>query len=309
MKKFAFHFSLLTRHLSLVICHSSLLALRLSLFSFRSSIFDPRSSILYLFSLVLMTTGAAAQTLSSNTRPDILAEIGIEQRLNEQLPLDIAFRDESGQPVQLQNYFGEKPVVLALVYYECPMLCSMILNGLLKSINALSFDVGKEFDILTVSFDPSETPSLAASKKSSYIQKYGRAGAETGWHFLTGDEAAIQQLTEAVGFKYKKDPQSGQFVHASGIMVVTPDGRLSRYFYGVEYSSRDLRLGLVEASENKIGSPVDQLLLYCYHYDPETGKYGVVIMNVIRAAGIATVLTLGSFMFVMFRRERKTKRG
>ena len=265
------------------------------------------SSILYLLSSSMLVHDLAAQSISSNVKPDILDQIGIEQRLNESIPLDLTFRDESGQSVQLQKYFGEKPVVLALVYYECPMLCSMVLNGLLKSINALSFEAGNEFDILTVSFDPTETPTLAAGKKTSYLSKYARAGAETGWHFLTGDQESIKKVTEAVGFKYTRDPLTGQFVHASGIMVLTPTGKLSKYFYGVEYSSRDLKLGLMEAATNKIGSPVDQLLLYCYHYDPTTGKYGVAIMNVIRVAGIATVLVLGSFMLLMLRRDRKNR--
>ena len=281
--------------------HLSFCALRFALRVFLSS-------ILYLLSSSMLAHDLAAQSISSNVKPDILDQIGIEQRLNESIPLNLTFRDERGESVQLQKYFDQKPVVLALVYYECPMLCSMVLNGLLKSINALSFDAGKEFDILTVSFDPTETPSLAAGKKTSYLSKYARPGAGSGWHFLTGDQKSIKKLTEAVGFKYAKDPMTGQFVHASGIMVLTPTGKLSKYFYGVEYSSRDLKLGLMEASNNQIGTPVDQLLLYCYHYDPTTGKYGVAIMNVIRVAGIATVLALGSFMLVMLRRDRVAKR-
>jgi protein SCO1/2 len=255
-----------------------------------------------------LTNESAAQSISSNVKPDILNQIGIEQRLNESIPLDLTFLDESGESVKLQKYFVEKPVVLALVYYECPMLCSMVLNGLLKSINALSFDVGNEFDILTVSFDPAETSGLAAAKKTSYLSKYGRAGSENGWHFLTGEQESIKKLTEAVGFKYTKDPMTDEFVHASGIMVLTPGGKLSKYFYGVEYSSRDLKLGLMEAATEKIGTPVDQILLYCYHYDPTTGKYGVAIMNVIRVAGIATVLAICSFMLLMLRRDRVAKR-
>lgn len=281
---------------------------KIALHALRSTLYVLLFSIIYLLSSFLPTQDATAQSISSNVKPEILDQIGVEQRLDESIPLELTFRDERGETVQLQNYFGEKPVVLTLVYYECPMLCSMILNGLLKSINVLSFDVGKEFDILTVSFDPAETPALAAAKKTSYLSKYGRDGADNGWHFLTGDQESIKKLTEAVGFKYTKDPLTGQFVHASGIMVLTPTGKLSKYFYGVEYSSRDLKLGLMEAATNKIGSPVDQLLLYCYHYDPTTGKYGVVIMNVVRVAGIATVLTLASFMLIMLRRDRISKR-
>lgn len=249
----------------------------------------------------------SAQTLDSSTPPAAVEGIGIEQRLNEQIPLDLNFLDATGQRVQLRDYFGEKPVILSLVYYECPMLCSMILNGLLRSLHTLSFDVGDQFNIITVSFDPKETTKLAMGKKKSYLSKYGRRDAENGWHFLTGDESSIQQLTEAVGFNYKYDPETNQFVHASGIMVLTPQGRLSRYFYGVEYSPNDLKFGLMEAANDKIGSVVDQLLLYCYHYDPTTGKYGMVIMNVIRILGTATVLVLVAFMLVMFRRDRKAK--
>jgi len=262
----------------------------------------------FLISYILWFSGVVqAQGLNASAQPDILREIGIDQRLNEQVPLDLVFRDETGKLVRLGDYFGEKPVILSLVYYECPMLCTLVLNGLLKSLRALSFDVGKEFNVVTVSFNPGETPTLAAAKKAEYIQHYSRAGAAQGWHFLTGQEASIQQLAQAVGFRYVYDAQQNQFAHASGIMVLTPQGRLSHYFYGIEYSPRDIRLSLVQASANKIGSPVDQLLLYCYHYDPTTGKYGVIIMNVIRLAGLGTVLALGAFMVVMFRRDRKRK--
>jgi protein SCO1/2 len=189
------------------------------------------------------------------------------------------------------------------------MLCTLILNGLLRSLRALSFTAGREFIVLTVSFDPREGPELAAAKKRAYVRSYGRSEAERGWHFLTGEETAIRRLTEAVGFRYAFDAETGQFAHASGIMVLTPQGRVARYFYGIEYAPRDLRLGLVEAAQGKIGSPVDQLLLYCYHYDPKTGRYSMLIMNVLRLAGAATVLALGGFMLAMFRRERRKKRA
>jgi len=276
-----------------------------------SSIFYLRSSVFYpLFSILYLLAGAspvAAQISNASSKLEALEGISIEQKLNEQIPLDLNFLDATGQRVQLRDYFGEKPVILSLVYYECPMLCSMILNGLLRSLNILSFDVGDEFNIVTVSFDPKETTKLAMGKKKSYMSKYGRLDAEKGWHFLTGDESSIQQLTKAVGFNYKYDPETNQFVHASGIMVLTPEGKLSRYFYGVEYSAKDLKFGLMEAATNKIGSAVDQLLLYCYHYDPVTGKYGMVIMNVIRISGTATVLVLAAFMLAMFRRDRISK--
>jgi protein SCO1/2 len=246
-----------------------------------------------------------AQILDSNVPPPMLREIGIDQKLNARLPLELAFRDESGQLVPLQQYFGAKPVILAFVYYECPMLCTQVLNGLLESLKTLSFDAGKQFNVITVSFDPGETSALAAAKKNIYLKQYGRAGAEQGWHFLTGDTASIRQLTQAAGFRYKYDPVTDQFAHASGIMVITPAGKMARYFFGIEYAGRDLRLALVEASENKIGSLVDQVLLYCFHYDPSIGKYGLVIMNVLRLAGIATVVALATFMIVMFRRDRR----
>jgi protein SCO1/2 len=271
-------------------------------FALRPSLHTLRST---LFVLLVASLPLRAQILDSNAQPAILREVGIDQKLNAQLPLELMFRDESGQTVPLQQYFGAKPVILAFVYYECPMLCTQVLNGLLESLKTLSFDAGNQFNIITVSFDPGETSALAAAKKEIYLKQYGRAGAEQGWHFLTGDTASIRQLTQAAGFRYKYDPVTDQFAHASGIMIVTPEGKIARYFFGIEYAGRDLRLALVEASQNLIGSLVDQVLLYCFHYDPSIGKYGLVIMNVLRLAGIATVLMLGTFMIVMFRRDRK----
>jgi len=263
-------------------------------------------SVVTFFLFMLVDTGGS-QILSSSARPDALADVGIEQRLDEELPLDLVFRDEAGREVQIGDYFGDRPVILSLVYYECPMLCTMVLNGLVSSLADLDFDVGNEFEVVTVSFNPKDTPDLASRKKRTYLGKYGRDGAEDGWHFLTGEAGSIEALTEAVGFKYKFIPETGEFVHASSIMVLTPLGKLSKYFYGIDYPEFDLRLGLVEASDNKIGSPVDQILLYCYHYDPTTGKYGMVIMNVIRVAGTLTVLMLVGFMLLMFRRDRQRK--
>lgn len=236
---------------------------------------------------------------------EVIREIGFDQKLDAQVPLNLAFRDESGRPVQLKDYFGEKPVVLSLVYYDCPMLCTMVLNGQTKALRALKLDPNSEFTLVTVSFDPKETPQLAAEKKKVYIRQYNRAGAEQGWHFLTGDEESIRRLTDAVGFRYLYDPETKQFAHASGIIVLTPDGKVSRYFYGIEYSARDLRLGLIEASAGRIGTLADQVLLLCYHYDPATGKYGAVILGVIRVLGTATVVILVGFMLVMLRRERR----
>lgn len=233
----------------------------------------------------------------------LLENVGIDQRLGEQLPLELAFRDESGASVRLGDYFGKKPVVLALVYYSCPMLCNQVLNGLTSGLGVISFDIGKEFEVVTVSFDWREKSELARNKKENYIERYQRPGAAKGWHFLTGDRSEIEKLTEAVGFHYKYDPATNQFIHASGIMITTPEGKLARYFYGIEYAPKDLRLGLVEASNNKIGNPVDRLLLYCYHYDPSAGKYGAVAMNMLRLGGIITVLGVVA-MLLLLRRKR-----
>jgi protein SCO1/2 len=234
--------------------------------------------------------------------PKALSDVRIEQKLDQQLPLDLVFRDESGQQVKLGQYFGKKPVVLAFVYYDCPMLCTQVLNGMVTSFRVLPFQVGNEFDVVTVSFDPRESNTLAAAKKKvyvNYLPENMRANANNGWHFLTGDQANITQLTDAAGFHYRWDEETKQFAHASAIMVTTPQGKLSRYFYGIEYAPRDLRLGLIESSANKIGSRVDQLLLYCYHYDPATGKYGAAIMRVMRVAGVLTVLGILAMMLFL----------
>jgi protein SCO1/2 len=246
--------------------------------------------------------------VSSAELPKALEGVGIDQHLDEQLPLDAAFVDEHGAPVTVGDYFGEKPVVLALVYYECPMLCTLELNGLLRALRALPLEPGKDFEIVTVSFDAGETPELAAKKKQEYTGQYGREGGEAAWHFLSGSQESIDSLTRAVGFRYKYDEKTDLFRHASAIMVLTPEGRLSKYFYGIEYSARDLRLGLVEASAGNIGTAVDEILLYCFHYDPETGKYGVVVMNVLRLGGVATVVLLAGFIAVMLRRDRRRRR-
>lgn len=239
--------------------------------------------------------------------PTVGGDIRIDQRLDEQVPLDLTFRDETGASVQLADLVtGERPVILSLVYYECPMLCTQVLNGLLRTLRALSLDVGSDFDIVTVSIDPDETAELAQAKKQEYVSRYRRSGAAGGWHFLTGDAEAVEQLAEAVGFRYEYDEEEDLYVHASGIMVLTPKGRLARYFYGIEYSVKDLRLGLVEASQNRIGSPVDQMLLLCYQYDPATGKYGLAIINTVRVAGGATVAIMAFLIVGWVRRDRRT---
>lgn len=249
---------------------------------------------------------------TSNGLPKALQEIGIEQKLGENLPLDTEFKDENGQTVKLGDYFTRgKPVVLALVYYECPMLCNQVLNGLTGSLKGISFDVGQEFDVVAISFDAKENdkPELAKNKKTGYLERYGRPQTEKGWHFLTGTQSSIDKVTEATGFKYKWDDASNQFAHASAIMVATPDGKLSHYFYGIDYAPRDLKFGIMEASENKVGNPADKLLLYCFHYDPSTGKYGFAVLNVIRLCAVATLLGLGGMLFMLWRNGRKKKLG
>ena len=240
---------------------------------------------------------------SANVRPPGLKNVAIEQRLNAQIPLDAVFRDETGKAVKLGDYFGKKPVILSLVYYRCPMLCSELLAGLEGSMKALTFDVGKEFDVLTVSFDPKDTPEDATAKKASILKHYKRAGAAEGWHFLTGSQESITALTQAVGFGYDYDPQSGQFAHSTAIMVLTPQGKVAQYYYGVEFPPRDLRLGLVQASQNKIGTLADEVLLYCFHYDPQAGRYSAMINHILQLAGGLTILSIGTVLLVLFRRS------
>lgn len=240
-----------------------------------------------------------------DVRPKILQTVGIAQRIGERVPLDAIFQDEAGRAVRLGDYFRDKPVVLALAYYNCPMLCTQVLNGLLASLRAMSLDAGRDFEVVVVSFDPRDKPADAAAKKKPYVHEYGRPGAEAGWHFLSGSQGSIERLTKAVGFFYAFDEQLGQFAHASAIYVLTPEGRLARYFLGIEYAPRDVRLALVEASSGHLGSPLDQVLLYCYHYDPRVGRYGAVVLNVVRLGGIAAVLILGTFLAFMVRLERR----
>jgi len=260
--------------------------------------------------IVLLTTSAWGQAMSkgimsppANVRPPRLENVGIEQHLDAQIPADLTFRDETGSTVKLGDYFGKKPLILNLVYYNCTMLCGEALAGLTGAMRLLKFDVGKEFDVVTVSFDPRETPQIAATKKQDFVKRYGRGGAATGWHFLTGPAESVNALTKAVGFQYQYDPKINQFAHATAILVLTPEGRISRYFYGVDFPPKDLRMGLVEASQGKIGNAVDQVLLYCYHYDPATGKYGAIITNILRLAAAATILIVGGFLLIMLRLE------
>jgi protein SCO1 len=242
-------------------------------------------------------------------RPELLKEVGIDQKLNDSVPLDLMFRDERGNAVELAKYFGSKPVILTLVYYDCPMLCTQVLNGLDRSLKGIPLDLGSDFNVVTVSIDPTEKPVLAEAKQAVYTGMYGRPGAKEGWHFLTGNEPEIKQLANAVGFRYAYDADSKQYAHASAIMILTPEGKISRYLYGIQYPERDLRLGLVDASEGKIGSPVDQILLFCYHYDPQTGKYGLFVSRLIKLGGLLTVLIGGFFLILLFRGEHYSLPG
>jgi protein SCO1 len=253
-----------------------------------------------------MVAAAQQMGIPATAVPMMVQGVGIDQNLNAQIPLELKFKDETGQVVRLGQYFRDKPVVLALVYYECPGLCDLVLNGLSHAMGQISLNAGSDYQVVTVSFNPKESWQLATAKKANYLEKYQRPGAKEGWHFLTGDEASIKSLTDTVGFHYNYDPISKQYAHASGIMVLTPEGKIARYFFGIEYKPRDFRLGLVEASANKIGTPADRVLLFCYHYDPTTGKYGMAITQVTRALGTATVLLLGGFVFIMLRRERQS---
>jgi protein SCO1/2 len=274
-----------------------------------------RRPLRILLSLMVLTATAFGQGMTkgimsppTNVRPPSLQNVGIEQHLNAQVPPDLAFVDDSGRAVKLGDYFGAKPLILNLVYYNCTMLCGEALAGLSGSMKMVKFDVGNEFDVITVSFNPNETPAIAAAKKQEYLKRYGRPGAAAGWHFLTGSAESINALTKAVGFQYQYDAKINQYAHATAIMVLTPQGRISRYFYGVDYPPKDLRMGLVEASQGKIGNAVDAVLLYCYHYDPATGKYGAIVNNVLQLGAGLTVVLLAAMLFIVLRLDRNAQR-
>ena len=257
----------------------------------------------YALALTLLAAPLFAQT---STQPAQLpGKVSITQKLNAQVPLDLMFRDETGNIVRLRDYFNHgRPVLLSFMYYRCPMLCSMVMEGVTSALTELKFNVGEQFDVLTVSIDPRDMPEAAAQQKEKYVKRYGRLNAGENWHFLTGSDPSIKQLTDAVGFQYAYDPKTDNFAHGTMLAVLTPDGRVSRYFYGFEYKPRDLRLGIVEASAGKVGKLTDQLLLLCYHYDPSIGKYSRNAMTFLRAGGIATMITLASFIFIMLRKDR-----
>jgi protein SCO1/2 len=245
----------------------------------------------------------------ATAKPGLLKKIGIDQRLHQQVPLDVVFTDETGRDVPLGEFFGKRPVILALVYYECPMLCTQVLNGVVSALSVLTFDVGREYEVVAVSINPKETPGLAAQKKQAYLDRYKRPQTAAGWHFLTGKEENIQRLAAAVGFRYAYDEEIQQYAHGAGIEVLTPRGIVSKYFYGIEYSARDIKFGLIEASEERIGTAIDSALLLCYHYDPATGKYGASAIAAVRIGAVATVLAFLSFLFVSLRKERAAHRG
>jgi protein SCO1 len=263
-----------------------------------------RGGALALLLTFLIAFPAFAQT--SSEKAQLPGHVSIAQKLNTQIPLDLQFRDEAGKVVRLKDYFGKgRPVLLNFVYFRCPMLCPMVLEGTTTSLTHLKFDIGKEFDVITVSIDPRDKAADAARFKEKYIRHYGRLDSASGWHFLTAHESAIKKLADTVGFQYAYDSRTDQFAHGAALLVLTPDGRTSRYFYGFEYKPRDLRLAIVEASAGKVGNVTDQLLLLCFHYDPATGKYSRNAMMFARAGGVATLLALGGFIGVMFRKERR----
>ncbi len=265
--------------------------------------------MLAIVAMLALAASAVGQGMSqgmmsppATMRPPGLKDVGIQQNLNTQIPADLTFHDENGKTVKLGDYFGKKPMILSLVYYQCTMLCGEVLNGLDTALRVLKFDAGNQFDVLTVSFDPKDTPEAATIKKAEYLKRYKRPGAENGWHFLTGQQPAIDALTKAAGFQYQYDPKTEQFAHSTAIMILTPEGKIAQYYYGVEYAPKDLRLGLIQASNHKIGNLVDEVLLYCYHYDPNTGKYGAAIFKILRLSGAATILIMGVFLGILIRR-------
>lgn len=258
--------------------------------------------------MVLLASAAWAQMgnpTGQDIQSPILAQVRIDQKLNHQVPLDLQFKDESGKTVALGDYFGKKPVVLTLVYYQCPMLCTQVLNGMTSTLKVLTFDAGKDYEVVAVSIDPRETPQMAAAKKAVYLKDYHRPGSEQGWHFLVGDQQNISKLADAVGFHYAWDQRTQQYAHATAIMLVTPSGKLAQYYYGIEYSPRDVRFGLIQSSQGKIGTLVDSVVLYCFHYDPTSGRYGLIVTRALQLAGGATILILGGFMLIMFKAEVK----
>lgn len=268
---------------------------------------QPAVAFVFLLPFSTFVGAGAKSAIAQEDTPSILQSIGVDQKLGNELPLHLPFRDSRGETTTLGTLFPPRPVLLVPVYYRCPMLCGETLHGLAGALKALPFAVGRELDVVVVSFDPNETPEQAASKRDEILEIYGERGAPAGWHFLTGSDESVRALNEAIGFRYARDTKRDLYAHAAVVVLATPEGRVSRYFFGIDYAPRDLRLGLLEASKGSIGSIVDELLLYCYHYDPSTGRYGVVILNVLRIAGVATTLLLGGFMILSFRHDWRSR--
>jgi len=281
------------------------IAPRVKTLNHRMDVFGGLGKVIQLTLILLTLAIAAAGQDNASVTPLQLRGVGIDQRLNNQVPLNLKFRDETGQTVTLGSYFGKKPVILSLVYYTCPMLCTMAENGLLNALRDVKFNIGEQYEVVTVSIDPTENPEMAMGKKAVYVGLYGRPGAKQGWHFLVGDDPDIRALAQAVGFHYNYIPETKQFAHATGIIVLTPQGKVSRYFYGIQYPGRDIRLALVEASNEKIGNPVDAVMLYCCQYDPHTGKYGMVVSHLLKIAGAITILCMGTLLFALSRGGRQ----
>lgn len=286
----------------------------LSLFQKFDRLIRPCGRVLLAGCLALLAAAAPAratfrgdpypQVDKPNVKPKILDSVGIDQKIGDTIPLDTVFRDESGREVKLGSLIGRRPIILTLVYYKCPMLCTLVLNDLVRTLRPMEMSIGKDFDVLTVSFDPTETPELSNAKKKQYLREYNRDGAQANWHFLTGSQESIQKLTQAVGFHYTWDEKAQQFAHASGIIILTPQGKIARYFFGIQYAPQDVRLSLVEASNNRVGSITDQILLYCFHYDPATGRYGIIVTRALHIGGVITILALGVLLLLLFRHER-----
>lgn len=284
-------------------------ALILSLFTVSCSLFTAGQRVEHYNSpLYSPKAYDPAESEAGNGLPTALKTVGIDQKLGNQLPLDAVLKDEDGREVKLGDYFKTgRPVVLVFAYYECPMLCTQVLNGITGSLKGINLNAGKDFDVVAISFDPRDNarPDLAKNKKANYLERYNRPGTEAGWHFLTGEQEPIKAVTDAAGFKYQWDDKTQQFAHAAGAMIVTPDGKMSRYFYGIDFAPKDIKFGIMDSAQAKIGNPAEQLLLYCYHYDPASGKYGFAILRVMRLAGIATLLGMGAMAFVFWRRNKR----
>lgn len=257
-----------------------------------------------LAAVLLAGIPARAEVVDPSAMPGPLKEVRFDQKLGDQLPLDLVFLDETGRQVRLGDYFGRRPVVLSFVYYECPMLCTLVLQGIAKSLGVVKFDVGQEYDVVVVSFDPGETPAMAAEAKQKTVERYGRPATAAGWHFLTGSNDAIDALTRSAGFRYVYDEKTDEYAHASGLIVATPEGRIAQYYFGIDYSPKDVQLAVIEASSERIGSVIDHVFLYCFRYDPKLGKYTAVTLRILRLTGAVFLVALALLLGILWWRER-----